>query len=502
MSWGGLAALYLAMRRGWLFDTIGLLAPGLMAKRDIGPSGRLQAAAAVLAGQPGREVKTVFRSGDFTTDRHFREYIETDPVRVRRVDASFCFETFKMRRFIKENAGRRRLPPSLCLLAGEDAIIDNAAVQSVCRRAGIAVEVLPGAAHSLVFERPEESAAALSRLAAETKAAPVPDRPVWIIGAGAVGGALAALLSFGGATVGLLARSGGVAALRENGILLRAGSGRRRTSRGIVPADTLAALPSDPALALLAVKNYDLEDAVSTLAKSLPPDTAVDSIQNGVDGEARLARIFPRSPLVAVAVSAGLETVVPGIVDWPDDRGGLAAAASAGNAGSAREAWLTAMTATGMECRWFDFSRAAERLKWSKLILNAGFNALSALTGLSSADILRHPETGDLAIRAMREGFAIMRALSLAPVDLPGYPVTRLALLLRAPAGLARIVLSRRPAPEREAAFSMRQDRMRGRSRSESAGLNGAIVRTGRELGIATPANQELAARVEAAFAG
>ncbi|MDR2391112.1 MAG: 2-dehydropantoate 2-reductase [Planctomycetota bacterium] len=500
MSWGGLAALYIAMRRSWLFDTLGLLAPGLAARRDIGSSGRLRAVAAILFGRPDAEVSAVFRPGDFTAHRQFREYIETDPARVRRVDASFCFETFKMRRFVRENAGRRRLPPSLCLLAGEDAIIDNPATEAICRQAGIATEVLPGAAHSLVFERPEESAAALSRLAAGTKTAPVPNRPVWIVGVGAVGGALASLLSFGGVTVGLLARSGRIAALRENGILLRSGNGRRRTGRNSVPADNLAGLPSDPALALLAVKNYDLEDAIPALAKNLPPDAVVASIQNGVGSEVRLARAFPGRPLVAAAVSTGLETNVPGIVDWPDDRGGIAAAASGENPGQAREAWLAAMAATGMECRWFDFPRAAERLKWSKLILNAGFNALNALTDLSSADILRCPETGQLAIQAMREGFAIMRALSLAPVDLPGYPVARLAFFLRAPASLARAVLSRHPAPEREAAFSMRQDRMKRRSRSEIAELNGAIVRAGRELGIDTPANRELTARIEAVF--
>ncbi|MDR1518993.1 MAG: alpha/beta fold hydrolase, partial [Planctomycetota bacterium] len=464
MSWGGLAALYAALRRGWLFDSLALLAPGIFSRRDLAPASRLLAAGAILAGRRDILLNPVFRPEDFTSRPEWREFIRTDAERTRRVDASFCLETLKMRRFVRETAGKRRLPPALCLLAGRDRIIDNQAVAALCRRAGIQVEALPDAAHSLIFENPAATAGFLARQAAAREASgnPAPTRPTWLVGPGAVGGALASLLSFGRQPTGLLSRPGRSGRLR-GGFRLQAGSAWRQSAGALVYAETAAALPPRPALVILAVKSFSLPAALAALAGKIPADAAIAAIGNGVLSEAAIAKSFPRHSVIAAVLCAGLETLAPGVVSWPDDRGGLAAAMYQGDAELAREAWQGAMTATGMESHWFAGPRAAERLKWSKLMLNAGFNALNALTGWSSAGILRQPDCGKLAVRAMREGFQVMRALSLAPVDLPGFQVARLGLLLRLPPSLARALLARRPAPEREAAFSMRQDFLKRR---------------------------------------
>jgi ketopantoate reductase len=70
------------------------------------------------------------------------------------------------------------------------------------------------------------------------------------------------------------------------------------------------------------------------------------------------------------------------------------------------------------------------------------------------------------------------------------------------PPSLARALLARRPAPEREAAFSMRQDFLKRRGQSEIWELNGAIARAGREFGIPVPANLEIIERFQRAMGG
>ncbi|MDR1533731.1 MAG: alpha/beta fold hydrolase [Planctomycetota bacterium] len=495
MSWGGLAALYLALRRGWLFDSLALLAPGLALRRDFGPAGRLRLAAALLARRPGTPVEPLFRPADFTGIPEWRRFIETDPLRARKVDASFCLETLKMRRFVRTRAGRRRLPPGICLLAGRDGIVDNRAAGELCRRAGLEVAVIPGVAHSLVFECPEETARRLGE-GAEAAAGRRPGgRPVWLIGGGAVGSALGALLSFARVPAALLVKPGRAEAVRRGGPTLVAGAGRRRAAPGLGVAEGIGELPPDPGLVILAVKRFDLAAALAGLRGKIPGDAVVAGPQNGIGAEAGIAEAFPGRPVAAVSLCAGLESASPGLVAMPGDRGGLAAAAYRGDPGRAEAAFLAGLAPAGLECRWLAGPRAAERLKWSKLLLSAGLNALAALGGLSSAGVLRHREYGSLAVRAMREGLAVMRADSLAPVNLPGYPTAALAALLRAPVFLARALLAARPAPEREAAFSLRRDFLRHPGRSEIDYLNGAVVRAGRELNVPTPANLEILAR-------
>ncbi|MCD8352013.1 MAG: alpha/beta hydrolase, partial [Planctomycetaceae bacterium] len=187
MSWGGMASLYLGLRRGWLFDSLTLLSPGLAARRDLSFRDKCRLGLDFLKGRADSLVEPLFSPEHFTHDTHWQQFIDEDPLRVRQVTSSFCFETLKMRRFIAGNAGRRLLPPSLCLLAGDDAIIDNEATAAICRRAGAVVETIPAAAHSLIFERPEQIAATMARHAeGAMEASRSPVGTVWVVGGGAV----------------------------------------------------------------------------------------------------------------------------------------------------------------------------------------------------------------------------------------------------------------------------------------------------------------------------
>ncbi len=293
MSWGGMAALYCALRRGWLFDSVALLAPGVAARRDLPFREKARVLWNVLRGKRTAAVRTAFRPEDFTRDPLWQDFVRNDPYRTVSVTAGFCVETLKMRRFLRETAGRRRLPPALCLLAGDDSVIDNAAAARLCTRAGALVEILPGAAHTLIFERPEQTAALLAHHAERARRAP--ERPVWVVGAGAVGGAVASLLSFAGADVGVLAKASHLPALRGSGLTLRCGKAVR-SAGGPVFADSPAALPPDPALVILAVKSFDTEAVLAALQGRIPLSASILSLQNGVGNEERIANAFAALP--------------------------------------------------------------------------------------------------------------------------------------------------------------------------------------------------------------
>ena len=497
MSWGGMAALYLALRRGWLFDSLTLLAPGLASHKDIPFLGKLALAGAFLRGDFNRMVVPAFKPEDFVRDAGWREYVAADSDRVRSVSLSFCRETLKMRRFISEQAGRRRLPPALCLLAGKDAIVNNRAVEKICADAGIRTETLADTAHSLVLDNPPETAAKMSAHAAAAVSAEAPDSNIWIVGGGAVGGAVGSLLAFGGRKTSILVKPSHLDALRQGGYTLRSGNALRNTGASLGLAASPDDLPPYPDLVIVAVKSFDTEQALAGLAGHIPPETVIASIQNGLGNEGKIQEAFPKNTIVASSICASLELAAPGKIIWPDDRGGLAGALHHGDPLLARNVWLGALRATGMECRWIDGVNASQRVKWSKLMLNIGFNALNSITGLSSTELLRDRTYGPLAVQALREGFALMRAMSLEPVDLPGFPVSKMRFLLKAPRSIVQKLMAWQAERSTEAAFSMRQDVLKKRQHTEINELNGMIIRIGQRFSLESPANKKLVEMVE-----
>ncbi len=499
LSWGGLLALYAALRRGFLFDSVTLIAPGIFSRKDIALPSRLAAGWHFLRGRAdAARIPLRIDPEDFTRRFDKREFIENDPLRVREVTVRFCIETLKMRAFVQESVGRRRPPPLQCLCAGHDRLIDNTRTEALLGRYGARVVTLPGQEHSLVYEDPGRVGAEIADFALDR---PRPDtRRVLVMGAGAVGGAVGGLLAARGVDVTLVGRERQVRPLRERGLRLRLGEGRcriRRSLRAVAhPREAEA-----PDLVLLAVKSHQTLQALEELRAVVSSGTVLCSLQNGVGNEALLREVFPENPCLAGIISAYIESEAPDRVRVYDDRGGLAAAVAGGDAGRAREIWEALLPCTGLETGFVEGAGAVASLKWSKLMLNVAFNALNAVTGRTPEEILRDPSTGPLVIRALREGFAIMRKQGIRPVDLPGSRVRALRRVVRLPLGVARRLMASPLRGKPSGPSSTRQDLLRGRNRTEIGEMNGLLVQQGEALGVATPANRMIVARLAEARA-
>lgn len=493
LSWGGLLALYAAMRRAPLFDSLTLIAPGIVSRTDLGLADKLRVAAGALGGAGERPVPLRLRPEHFSKDAARQAFIAADPHRVRSVTAAFCLETLKMRRFAAEHAARRPLPRSRLLLAGDDAIIDNAATAALLEKCGAEVSVFSGAAHSLVLEEPARVAQEILELAARPE--PVRQTAVAVMGAGAVGSVTGALLARGGHHVTLVAREAHATAVNAAGLRLEVPGG------AVAVRDNLRAVtrPADAGrtfdVVLLTVKGFDTSGALEEMAPLIGEHTAIVSLQNGLANEEAIRLRYPDNALLPGAICAYLEFLAPGSARWGDDRGGVALAA----ADACAESAARSLRALGMELRVVAGADAAARIKWSKLMLNLQFNALNAVTGLSAGEILAHPEYGPLAAGALREGFRVMRARGVRPVNLPGYPVAALSRLAALPAGLLRRVLAFGLGKEKGGVSSMRQDLLRGRVGTEIDEINGAVSRLGAAGGIATTANDNLCSLMRAA---
>ncbi|MCJ7608015.1 MAG: 2-dehydropantoate 2-reductase, partial [Thermoplasmata archaeon] len=117
---------------------------------------------------------------------------------------------------------------------------------------------------------------------------------------------------------------------------------------------------------------------------------------------------------------------------------------------------------------------------WSKVIVNASINPITAILGIRNGAILENEAISDLAASVSQEGERVAIALG---IDLPFKPSSNRVMSVAAETAANR--------------SSMLRDLELGR-RTEIAQINGAICDIGAKLGVPTPLNRALTAMVEA----
>ncbi len=249
---------------------------------------------------------------------------------------------------------------------------------------------------------------------------------VCVFGAGAIGGLLAHALHRGGAEVSLVARGPHLAALRENGLTLER-DGAREVLR--LPATGDAASLGVQDYVVIALKAQAVPAAVPAVLPLLGPETAVVPAVNGLPwwyfhragtgtalddhpvetvdpGGAQWSGFGPQRAIGCVVYPA-CEVVTPGIVrHLGGDRVTLG---EPDGSMSARALSLSRVLGKG-GLRAPVKSRLRDEI-WVKLIGNATFNPVSALTG-ASLDLLGGDPGCRAVIRAaMTEARAVGEAL-------------------------------------------------------------------------------------------
>src|SRR5215475_974349 len=133
---------------------------------------------------------------------------------------------------------------------------------------------------------------------------------VAVVGAGAVGCYYGGLLARAGHDVTFIGRQTHVDAINTHGLLLDT-----QVFKGYLPAKaaTDASSLASPDLVLFCVKSADTDEAGRSLVGRLRLETAILSLQNGVDNAQRL-RAVTGHPVVPAVVYVGSEMAGPGHV--------------------------------------------------------------------------------------------------------------------------------------------------------------------------------------------
>lgn len=315
---------------------------------------------------------------------------------------------------------------------------------------------------------------------------------ILIVGAGAIGCFVGGRLAATGQNVTLLGRAPLMNKINGDGLVLRHPTRPRETAYPTT-ATSLEQLSAPFDFILISVKAPDTPQVIEQLAASRLPlaDAYLVSLQNGIGNEEKLAGTFGSKKVVAGTVTIPISMPEPGVIEVSKDKGGLGLAPL--QPGQPVQALADALNFAGLTTPIYPDYQA---MKWSKLLLNIVNNASSAILDQPPARIIGNRRLFNLEIEALREGVAVMKAMGLQAVKLPGYPVDWLAWLV----GAGWLPLPVKGAILRPAMVSGRGTKMpslhidlvAGRPGSEIEVLNGAIAQAGQKLGVDTPVNQAL----------
>jgi len=300
-----------------------------------------------------------------------------------------------------------------------------------------------------------------------------------IVGAGAIGAYVGAKMARAGADVTLFARGPHLRAMQERGVRVKGEEEFEARVRAVGTLEEMGACD----VVILGVKAHSLTDLAPRLSPLMGPETVVVSTQNGVPwwffqgfgGEwegMTLERVDPGA-VIAGAIEAGRvvgsivyfssEIVEPGVVQHVEGNR-ISLGEPDGTRSDRLKGIAESLIAAGLRCP------VTVRIRheiWVKILGNASFNPISALTGATLVKMARDADVRGVVRGMMEEAACVGARLG---IELPVSIEQRIA-------GAEKVG---------EHKTSMLQDLEAGRP-LELEAVVGAVLEMGERMGIAMP---------------
>jgi 2-dehydropantoate 2-reductase len=262
--------------------------------------------------------------------------------------------------------------------------------------------------------------------------------------------------------------------LNTQGILYEA-DGDQRRSMIPVTANPLEIGPVD--VVLVCVKAHALPACVHSCKPLLSPQTLVVFLQNGIGHlEIQAQTNLPAIPAFASS-SEGATLMAPGQVFHAGQ--GMTHLGFLHNPTEPQQQLLSTLAHKLQQAGLSSsLSPDIRSQLWAKLFINAGINPLTALYNRTNGQLLTSCAARSRLKNIVREAEAVARASNIA-IDTDPLQAT-LAVCKKTTTNIS----------------SMLQDRRHKRP-TEIDAINGAVVREGKRLGIATPFNEEAVQQIK-----
>ena len=223
-------------------------------------------------------------------------------------------------------------------------------------------------------------------------------------------------------------------------------------------------------LIIFCVKSYSTEDACKEIKEIVGEKTYVLTLQNGIGNVQILNDYFGPDKVIAGITNHGATLLGIGHTRHAG-KGDTIIGKSDGKLSGTLKEISGILTKAGFETK---ISKDIDSVIWSKLIINVGINALTAITRLNNGRLIEYEESRALLRNAVQEAVRIVKRkrIKLAYDD----PIQKVESVCKATATNVS---------------SMLQDVL-NKKRTEIDFINGAIVRQGKALGIPVPVNEVL----------
>ena len=289
-----------------------------------------------------------------------------------------------------------------------------------------------------------------------------------IVGPGAIGSLFAAYLSKSKNEIWLLDKDNKRAKkLNDNGIKITGVSGnwQAKVNTTANPKDIQTA-----ELVIICVKAYNTKAAINHAKSLCDKDTMILTLQNGVGNTEIIAEAVGAEKVICGVTNLGATSLDSGVV-----RHAGIGETVIGRMDSKTPVLLRSIRETfnkvGLATK---ISRDIKGILWSKLIINVGINALTAITHLNNGRLIEFEGTKNILQTAVKEAIKVARR-------------KRIKLIYDDPLAKVETVCEATATN----ISSMLQDILK-QKRTEIDFINGMIVRQGQSLSIATPVNTVL----------
>ena len=289
-----------------------------------------------------------------------------------------------------------------------------------------------------------------------------------IIGPGAMGCLFAYLLSKSEAVIWLLdnhvERKNRI---EQEGLFVEGVSGDHH----LMPRITLDPEQIGPVdLILLCVKAGDTFAAAGSAKPLLDKGTSFLTLQNGLGNIEKIEEALGKGVVLGGTTAMGATVLAENRIrhaGW----GETVIGETSGRKTERLERILSLFSSSGIQV---SHTEDLEGLLWSKLIVNVGINALTALTRLHNGELVHYAGTRRVMHQAVEEACQVAREKGIRLLH--ANPVEKVESVCKATAGNIS---------------SMLQDVLRAKT-TEVENINGAVVKEGERLGIPTPVNAVL----------
>jgi len=297
---------------------------------------------------------------------------------------------------------------------------------------------------------------------------------------GGVGGYYGARLAAADEDVHFIARGAHLAALRTNGLKLISANGDIHL-RSVQATDDTAMIGTAD-IVIFAVKQYDTETAAKLIAPLVGDETAVISIQNGMDPQERLKTIVgPEHVMGGTTYITGAKVISPGIITHTGSIDRLVFGEYDGSVSLRGERFLDSCKRARIDAH---LSTNIAKEMWAKFALLSAFSGVSSTLRKPAGPIVSNPDTRRLLRDAIAETVAVAKGKGIDLGD--DYVAKHGDFYSSIPSGTKS---------------SMLMDLENGR-RLELNWLSGAVAHFGEELGVPTPTHHAICGALKLAAEG